>query len=88
MASRIQQRIEQTSTGDITSVSTSNGLQGGGSAGALALTLDTAAKGDLLVGTGDNTAQVLSSGSNGYLLSVDTSTATGLVYVQQYAVLG
>jgi len=31
---------------------------------------------------------VLTAGSNGYLLAVDTSTATGLVYVQQYAVLG
>lgn len=36
------------------------------------------AKGDLLVGTADNTIGGLSSGSNGQVLTVDTSTATGL----------
>jgi len=36
------------------------------------------AKGDLLVGTADNTVARLGSGTNGQLLTVDTSTATGL----------
>ena len=39
-------------------------------------TLD--AKGDLLVGTGDNTVSKLATGTNNQVLTVDTSTATGL----------
>jgi hypothetical protein len=39
------------------------------------------AKGDLIVGTADNTvARLASSGVNGEVLQVDTSTATGLKY--------
>ena len=88
MGGRINQRVDQVPTGDITEITVSNGVAGGGSSGSVALTLDTDAKGDLLVGTGADTAQKLSIGTNNYLLSVDTSTATGLAYVQQYAVLG
>jgi hypothetical protein len=36
------------------------------------------AKGDLLVGTGDNTIARLGGGTNGQLLSANSSTATGL----------
>jgi len=36
------------------------------------------AKGDMLVGTADNTVGLLSVGSAGYVLMVDSSTATGL----------
>lgn len=36
------------------------------------------AKGDLLVGTGDNTVAKLTTGTNDQVLTVDTSTATGL----------
>ena len=36
------------------------------------------AKGDLLVGTGDNTVAKLATGTNDQVLTVDTSTATGL----------
>jgi hypothetical protein len=39
------------------------------------------AKGDLIAGTADNTvARLASSGSNGNILTVDTSTATGLAW--------
>jgi hypothetical protein len=39
------------------------------------------AKGDLIAGTADNTvARLASSGSNGNVLTVDTSTATGLAW--------
>jgi Major tropism determinant N-terminal domain len=36
------------------------------------------AKGDLLVGTADNTIGVLTAGTAGYVLMVDSSTATGV----------
>lgn len=36
------------------------------------------AKGDLLVGTADNTVGVLTLGSAGFVLMVDSSTATGV----------
>jgi hypothetical protein len=39
------------------------------------------AKGDLIAGTADNTVARLASGSNGNVLTVDTSTATGLAWV-------
>ena len=80
MPSRISQRVEQVSTGDITAVSTSNGIQGGGTSGALSLTLDTAAKGDVLAGTGSNTAQVLSGGTDTYVLTADSGETTGLIW--------
>ena len=42
MPSRITQRIDQVPTGDITAVTTSStsGLSGGGTSGAIALTVD------------------------------------------------
>jgi predicted secreted protein len=66
--------------GDITAVTTAanSGLSGGATSGAVALTLATAAKGDLIVGTGSGTASVLTAGTNGYSLQTDSSTATGL----------
>jgi hypothetical protein len=36
------------------------------------------AKGDLLVGTADNTIGVLTAGTAGYVLMIDSSTATGV----------
>lgn len=38
---RISQRVDQVSTGDISAVTTTAPLQGGGTSGALALTLNT-----------------------------------------------
>jgi hypothetical protein len=40
------------------------------------------AKGDLLAGTADNTLSKLSVGTNGYVLGANSSTATGLEWVQ------
>lgn len=66
--------------GDITAVTTAgtSGLAGGGTTGAIALTLATAAKGDLLIGTGANTASVLTVGTNDYVLTADSTQATGV----------
>ena len=40
------------------------------------------AKGDIIVGTADNTISKLSAGTNGYVLSANSSTATGLEWKQ------
>jgi hypothetical protein len=66
--------------GDITGITTgaTSGLAGGVTSGTASLTLATAAKGDLLVGTGANTAQVLTVGSNNQTLVADSTASTGL----------
>jgi hypothetical protein len=65
--------------GDITGVTAGNGLQGGGTSGSVTLGLDTNAKGDLIVGTGNDTSTILTVGStNGYLLAVNSATTSGL----------
>jgi len=66
--------------GDITGITTgaTSGLAGGVTSGTASLTLATAAKGDLLVGTGSNTAQVLTVGSNNQTLVADSTASTGL----------
>jgi hypothetical protein len=38
------------------------------------------AKGDLVAGTGDNTAAVLTAGTNGYILYADSAQSTGLAW--------
>lgn len=68
-----------TSSGDITSVTAGNGLQGGGTSGAVTLGLDTNAKGDLIVGTGNDTSTILTVATTaGWVLTVDSTTTSGL----------
>ncbi len=43
------------------------------------------AKGDLLVGTADNTIGRLGTGTNGYILTANSGTATGLEWVENTA---
>jgi hypothetical protein len=44
------------------------------------------AKGDLLVGTADNTVAVLTAGTNGYVLTADSAEAAGLKWAAAPAV--
>lgn len=68
------------SSGDITGITTgaTSGLTGGVTSGTADLKLNTTAKGGLLVGTGSGTVTELAVGTNNYILTADSSTASGL----------
>lgn len=67
--------------GDITAVTAGTGITGGGSSGAVTITNDMAtkidAKGDLIIGTGADTYDRLAVGTNGHVLTADSTAATG-----------
>ena len=69
--------------GDITAVTAGTGISGGGTSGAVTITNSMAteitAKGDLIVGTGSATFDNLGVGTNGHVLTADSTVSpTGL----------
>ena len=79
-----------TSASAITSIVAGDGLDGGGSGGSVTLDVDSTVlrttiingKGDILVGTANDTPAVLTvAATNGYVLSVDSTEASGLKWV-------
>ena len=78
------------SASTITSITAGTGLTGGGTTGALTLSIDTTqvmqvsdidAKGDILVGTANNTVARRSVGTNNQRLVADSAEATGVKWV-------
>jgi hypothetical protein len=69
-------------TGDIEGVTAGTGISGGGTSGTVTVTNSMAtiidAKGDLVVGTGDNTFGRLPIGTNSYVLTADSAETTGV----------
>jgi trimeric autotransporter adhesin len=71
-------------SGDIEGVTAGTGISGGGSSGTVTITNSMAtaidAKGDLVVGTGDDTFSRLAVGTDGHLLTAASGEATGLIF--------
>jgi len=71
-------------TGDIEGVTAGVGISGGGTSGTVTITnsmaTEIAAKGDLIVGTGSQTFDNLTVGTNGQVLTADSTAATGLAW--------
>jgi len=69
-------------TGDIEGVTAGTGISGGGTSGTVTVTNSMAtiidAKGDLVVGTGDNAFGRLPIGANTYVLTADSAETTGM----------
>jgi hypothetical protein len=69
---------------DINGITAGTGITGGGTSGTVTITNDMAttiaAKGDLVVGTANDTYAALTVGTNGFAVLADSSTATGLAY--------
>jgi len=70
------------STGDITGVTAGTGISGGGTSGTVTVTNSMAtaidAKGDLIAGTGADAFSRLAVGTNGQILTADSTAATGI----------
>lgn len=71
-------------TGDIEGVTAGVGISGGGTSGTVTITNSMAtaidAKGDLVPGTGADTFARLAVGTNGQVLTADSTAATGLAW--------
>jgi hypothetical protein len=69
-------------TGDIEGVTAGVGISGGGTSGTVTITNSMAtaidAKGDLVVGTGDNAFDNVGIGADGTVLTADSAYATGM----------
>lgn len=67
--------------GDITAVTAGTGISGGGTSGSVTITNSMAtaidAKGDLIVGTGEDTFNRLAIGTDGQVLTADSTATTG-----------
>jgi hypothetical protein len=70
--------------GDITAVTAGTGISGGGTSGAVTITnsmaTEIAAKGDLIAGTGSQTFDNVTVGSNFAFLQADSAQSTGLLW--------
>ena len=78
--------------GDITGVTAGTGISGGGTSGDVTVTNSMAtaidAKGDLIAGTGADAFARLAVGTNGQVLTADSTAATGLAWASASATSG
>ena len=77
--------VNSTEVGDITAVTSGTGITVTNGTGPIptitnSMATEISAKGDLIVGTGSQTFDNLTAGSNGDTIVVDSSTSTGLRY--------